>query len=131
MLLNMYRPLSPHLFIYKPQWNSICSVIHRVTGATLALGLIFFLFLFKFLTFHVTFYPLYFFCYMFNTSLAWVFISCLMILVVSFFYHLANGIRHLFWDSGRFLDKKPLVTSAYFVIFFALASSLIFFTFLS
>lgn len=38
---KMYRPLSPHLFIYKPQFSSLFSVLHRVTGVALALGLTF------------------------------------------------------------------------------------------
>ena len=34
----------------------------------------------------------------------------------AFFYHLANGIRHLVWDTGRGLEKEQATASAWFVI---------------
>ncbi|MDA0902176.1 MAG: succinate dehydrogenase, cytochrome b556 subunit, partial [Proteobacteria bacterium] len=34
------RPLSPHIQIYKPQITSFTSILHRVTGVTLYLGLL-------------------------------------------------------------------------------------------
>ena len=34
------RPLSPHLSIYRPQWTSIMSIAHRITGCALSLGAI-------------------------------------------------------------------------------------------
>ena len=44
-------------------------------------------------------------------------------LTVSFFYHLANGIRHLVWDAGHGLDVKSANASAVFVFAFAAAAS--------
>ena len=38
----------------------------------------------------------------------------------SFFYHLCNGIRHLFWDAGRGFEKHQANTSSYIVIAAAL-----------
>jgi succinate dehydrogenase / fumarate reductase cytochrome b subunit len=32
------------------------------------------------------------------------------------FYHLANGIRHLFWDAGWGLDLKPAYRSGWAVV---------------
>jgi succinate dehydrogenase / fumarate reductase cytochrome b subunit len=34
----------------------------------------------------------------------------------AFFYHFANGIRHLVWDAGRGLEKEQATASAWFVI---------------
>lgn len=34
----------------------------------------------------------------------------------SFFFHLANGVRHLFWDVGLGLEKSQANTSAWFVL---------------
>ena len=34
------RPLSPHLQVYKPQVSSVTSIMHRVTGIALSVGLI-------------------------------------------------------------------------------------------
>jgi len=39
----------------------------------------------------------------------------------AFFYHLANGIRHLVWDSGRGFEKRQANASAWFVLIAALA----------
>ena len=32
------RPLSPHLSVYRPQWTSVLSIVHRITGVGMALG---------------------------------------------------------------------------------------------
>ncbi len=32
------RPLSPHLFIYKPMLTMMMSIVHRITGAGLYFG---------------------------------------------------------------------------------------------
>ena len=34
----------------------------------------------------------------------------------SFFYHLANGIRHLFWDAGYGFEKAQANASAWLVL---------------
>ena len=34
----------------------------------------------------------------------------------AFFYHLANGIRHLVWDAGYGFEKSQANASAWFVI---------------
>ena len=35
------RPLSPHITIYKPQITSVMSIMHRISGAGLAVSLVF------------------------------------------------------------------------------------------
>ena len=45
-------------------------------------------------------------------------------LSVSFFYHLANGIRHLVWDAGYGFDLKSANASAVFVFAFTAAATL-------
>ena len=32
----------------------------------------------------------------------------------SFFFHLANGVRHLIWDTGRLFEKSQADASAWF-----------------
>jgi succinate dehydrogenase / fumarate reductase cytochrome b subunit len=34
----------------------------------------------------------------------------------AFFFHLANGIRHLVWDTGRGFEKEQATASAWIVI---------------
>lgn len=45
-------------------------------------------------------------------------------LSLSFFYHLANGIRHLVWDTGHGYDLKTANASAVFVFAFTAAATL-------
>jgi succinate dehydrogenase / fumarate reductase cytochrome b subunit len=44
-------------------------------------------------------------------------------LTVSFFYHLANGIRHLVWDAGYGFALKTANLASAFVFAFAIAAS--------
>jgi succinate dehydrogenase cytochrome b556 subunit len=121
----MYRPLSPHSLIYKPQFCSVLSVFQRITGGVLSLGLLFVCFLFKFIIYYITFYPIYLISCYFNTYLAWIIVSIFIIFLFSFFYHLFNGIRHLFWDKAYFMSKDNMLSSAYLLIFFTLLFSVV------
>lgn len=48
--------------------------------------------------------------------LAWAF---------AFFYHMSNGVRHLFWDAGQGYDIETLNKSGYAVIASAVVLTLI------
>jgi succinate dehydrogenase / fumarate reductase, cytochrome b subunit len=89
------RPMSPHLQIYRRQLTSVMSILHRISGLLLTVGVI---------------------------GLAWwllavdaggeryaqaarIVASPLGLLVLfgfslSLVYHLLNGLRHLLWDMG-------------------------------
>ena len=41
------------------------------------------------------------------------------------FYHLSNGIRHLFWDAGYGYDLKDAYVSGFAVIFSSISLTLI------
>ena len=97
----VHRPLSPHLQIYKWQLTSILSILHRATGIALTVGALY-LVLWVICATSPNAYSHF---QSFNTSIlgrivlgGWLF---------SAFYHLCNGIRHLFWDAGRGFDKTP------------------------
>ena len=45
--------------------------------------------------------------------------------LVAFLYHLANGIRHLFWDAGLGLEKTQARRSAKLVIAGVVIASLV------
>lgn len=90
------RPLSPHIFIYKPMLTMWMSIVHRITGAALYFG---------------------------TLLLAWwllaaatgpnayggigSFINSFLGRLILFGYtwalmhHMLGGIRHLIWDTGR------------------------------
>jgi succinate dehydrogenase / fumarate reductase, cytochrome b subunit len=104
------RPLSPHLGIYKPQLTSIMSILHRATGIVLAIGIL----------------PLTYWLYSISLgeeaynqvqSIIGSPIGLIMLFGWSFalFYHLCNGIRHLFWDAGLGFEIKNVYRSGYVV----------------
>ncbi len=90
------RPLSPHLQIYKPQSSSVLSILHRITGVFLSLGsLLLAVWIFA-AAYDERLYD----------SLGGFFRSLIGTLALiawsgAFYYHLCNGIRHLFWDAGK------------------------------
>lgn len=95
------RPLSPHLQIYKPQITSILSISHRIAGVALAVGTL----LLTWWIMAAATGPA-----AFQTVRAVIGspIGYLLLFGWSFalFYHMANGVRHLMWDTGHGLDIK-------------------------
>ena len=89
------RPLSPHLQIYKPQITSVLSIMHRITGVALTFGMVLVVLWITTLSLGESFYEYYVF---FIKS--WFGNLILIGFTFAFFYHLSNGIRHLFWDFG-------------------------------
>ncbi len=105
------RPLSPHLQIYKPQLTSVLSITHRATGIFLSLGaLMLSLFLLSVAAGEQAFN---------NLQLhlaAWYGETFLVACLFSLYYHLCNGVRHLFWDAGIGLEIADTYKSGYAVI---------------
>ena len=105
-------PLSPHLQIYKPQLTSFLSITHRGTGVFLSLGSILILFWLAAGALGEEPYRAIQDCINSVTGkvamLAWTF---------AFFFHLMNGIRHLFWDIGLGFELVNAYRSGYTVLF--------------
>jgi len=117
------RPLSPHLQVYKPQLTSMLSILHRATGVFLAMATpVLVYWLWAIADGPETYHDLQrCFSHWFGQLmlLGWTF---------SLFYHLCNGIRHLFWDVGRGYEIDHLYTSGKIVmtaiaVYFALANT--------
>ena len=95
------RPLSPHLSIYRPQWTSVLSIVHRVTGVALALGVA----LAAWWLLAAASGPDYFaVADGFLTS--WLGGLILLGSLWALAYHSLNGIRHLVWDAGFGLELQ-------------------------
>ena len=114
------RPLSPHLQVYKPQLTSILSILHRFTGIALSAGML---------------------------VLVWWLVAAasggetfanaqacigswfgrLLLFGWSFalFYHLGNGIRHLFWDMGHGFDLATARRNGWIVVVSALVLTIV------
>lgn len=105
------RPLSPHLQVYRPQLTSVLSITHRATGILLALGL----------------FPLVWWlaalaagpeAFAGAREFLGSWLGRLVLLGFSFalFYHLCNGIRHLFWDAGLGFELETAYASGWSVV---------------
>ena len=118
--MNRPRPLSPHLQVYKPQLTSILSILHRGTGIVLSIGSIFLVSWILVLTLGESAYQIY-------SQLVNNWFGKLVIFGFTFglFYHLSNGIRHLFWDAGYGYDLKDAYISGFAVIFSSISLTLI------
>jgi succinate dehydrogenase cytochrome b subunit len=105
------RPLSPHLQVYRPQLTSVLSILHRMTGVALAVGTLLLVWWLIAAASGVD---------AFSTvqSVIGSWIGRLLLFGWSFalFYHLANGIRHLFWDAGRGFDLPIVHASGWIVV---------------
>ena len=110
------RPTSPHVLIYRWQMGSSLSILHRMTGAALAAGLIALSFWLVSLAGGAGAYGSAMRLFASPLGLAflcgWTF---------AFAYHLLNGIRHLFWDAGRGFDHTQRTLSGWFVVLGAVA----------
>ena len=93
--MSRQRPLSPHLQIYKPQITSILSILHRGTGIVLSIGSIILVLWIVTLTLGESTYLMYS-----NIINNWFGKFIIFGFTFALFYHLSNGIRHLFWDAG-------------------------------
>lgn len=109
--MSLKRPLSPHLMIYRPQLTSVMSILHRLTGVALAFGVVFLVWWLVALA-HGEGY------YQFVRLVAGHFLGRLVLLgfFVATIYHLANGIRHLFWDFGVGLSLEGVYRGGYAVL---------------
>jgi succinate dehydrogenase / fumarate reductase cytochrome b subunit len=103
--------LSPHLFIYRFGYTMSLSILHRITGLVLSLG---FVLLGGWLTAlscgESTYQRLT------SGGAALLLRIVLALWLLAFLYHLANGVRHLFWDAGMGLERAQARRSAAIVL---------------
>ncbi len=107
-------PISPHLSIYRWPITMTLSILHRVTGVAMSAGLIVLCVWLMSAASGADDYEL-------VASLLSTVIGKLMLIGFSFafFLHLANGVRHLFWDVGLGFEKYQANASAWFVLLLA------------
>ncbi|HXZ02928.1 MAG TPA: succinate dehydrogenase, cytochrome b556 subunit [Stellaceae bacterium] len=104
------RPLSPFL-IYKPQLTSVLSFSHRASGVALSLGtLLLAWWLIAAATSDDAFAAVQWFLG------SWLGLLLLLGWCFAFFFHLCNGIRHLFWDAGLGFELGTAQTSGWTVV---------------
>lgn len=90
------RPLSPHLQVWRFHVTMLGSILHRISGAGLYFGALLMagwaLSLASGPDAYATFMSL-------MVSIPGK--AVMLLLTLGFFYHLAKGVQHLFWDTGR------------------------------
>lgn len=107
----MQRPLSPHLRIYRPQVTSVMSILHRLSGVFIVLGLAWVSSVFIAVPYGREAYERWA-AVVFSTPGRLL----LLMLCAALFYHLCNGVRHLVWDLGRGLEIVSITRSAVAVL---------------
>jgi len=105
------RPLSPHLQVYRPQVTSVLSIFHRFSGLVLSAASLLLVYWLAALAGGEAAY---------NSARellgTWWSIVILFLATLAFYYHLANGIRHLYWDSGRGFELPAVYASGWTVV---------------
>ncbi len=105
------RPLSPHLQVYRWQLTSVLSITHRGTGILLTLGTL----LLVYWLLAIAAGPG---AYESAQALlgSWLGKAVLFLWTLALYYHLCNGIRHLFWDAGFGFELKTVYASGMAVV---------------
>lgn len=105
------RPLSPHLQVYRLPLTAITSILHRATGVALGIGTVFLVWWLMAAATGGGHFE-------FVQSVMGSWIGQLILFGFSFalFFHLCNGIRHLFWDSGYGFELAEAEMSTKLVI---------------
>ncbi len=113
------RPTSPHATIYRWQIGNSLSILHRLTGGALALGLLALGYWLVSLADGADSYAAA--MRFFASPIGLVF---LLGWTFAFWFHLLNGVRHLFWDAGRGFERTARHASGWFAVLGAIALTL-------
>ncbi|MGI9290069.1 MAG: succinate dehydrogenase, cytochrome b556 subunit [Gammaproteobacteria bacterium] len=94
------RPLSPHLGIYTWSVSMTLSILHRMSGVALSISALALVVWIVAAATGVEAYDA-----VTAVLTGWFGVLLLIGFSASFFIHLGNGIRHLFWDAGYGFEK--------------------------
>ena len=108
---NNNRPLSPHLDIYQYQITWTVSIMHRITGVAMTLGLILIVAWLVAAAFSPELFSL-----IDGLLRSWIGIIIIFGSLWAFWFHFLNGIRHLFWDLGYGFNLSTVWRSGWVVV---------------
>ena len=113
------RPLSPHLQVWRWHITMASSILHRATGVALYVGALIAAAWAVSLARGPEAYA------SFKGLMGAPIGKVVMFgLTLSFFYHLANGVRHLVWDAGRGFNIKTANATSVLVFAFTAAATI-------
>jgi succinate dehydrogenase / fumarate reductase cytochrome b subunit len=114
------RPLSPHLQVYRPQLTSVLSITHRLSGVALGVGTLLLVYWLAAAAAGPE---------AFESAQSFVgsFLGRILLFgwTIGLFFHLCNGIRHLFWDIGLGFELDDVYRSGWTVVVAAAVLSLV------
>ena len=97
------RPLSPHLQVYRPEINMVMSIIHRITGSALYFGTVIVACVLVAVATGAETYD-----HVTGLLSTWFGQFVLLGYTWALLHHLAGGLRHFIWDTGRGFDLKTI-----------------------
>ncbi|MFI3199171.1 MAG: succinate dehydrogenase, cytochrome b556 subunit [Methylococcaceae bacterium] len=103
MAINSNRPVSPHLQVYRLPLTGVISILHRMTGVLLSVGLILIVYVLYAVAGGSNSYTAMqdFMRPILMQVIYWGFIYAL-------FFHLCHGVRHIIWDAGNSFERDTL-----------------------
>lgn len=120
MAWNDKRPLSPHLQHYKLPLTAYLSITHRITGVINSAAIVLLVLLIASAAGTPDSYA-----FMSGIANSWFGKLVLFGFTLTLYYHMANGIRHLFWDIGMGLDLEDAKKSGNVCVIAAVVLSVI------
>lgn len=113
------RPLSPHLQVYHWGLHMALSILHRVSGVALGFATLMLAWWLMAIAAGPVYYNqfLAFIAHPFGRLALFGFTAALI-------YHLLNGIRHLYWDTGKGLSVESVQRSGQWAVLLTIVLTL-------
>jgi len=97
------RPLSPHISIYRPQINSITSIINRITGVAMSLAAVLIVWWLLAAATSASYFD-----FVNGLLTSWFGLLVMFGSLWALWFHFLGGIRHLVMDFGVGYDIKSV-----------------------
>ena len=114
------RPMSPHLSVWRWHVTMATSIFHRGSGIALYVGVV----ILAGWVLALASGPGGYGAYM-GLLASPIGLLVLFGLTVAFLYHLANGVRHLFWDAGKGFEPKTADMTGWAAIVFGVVAAVL------
>ena len=105
------RPLSPHLQVYRPQLNSVTSILTRITGNALIVGSLLITWWFVAAAAGPEAFAV-----ADGVLTSWFGDLVMFGSLWAIWYHLLAGLRHLYWDTGRGFNLEQVAILGWSII---------------
>lgn len=114
------RPISPHLSIYRWLHTLVLSILHRISGVWISVGLLALVYWLTSVAAGEAAYERVRVLYS-----GWLFRLLLLSWLAAWCYHFVNGIRHLCWDAGLGIEREQARRTARVVVVVAVLGLLL------